>query len=191
MNIQNNNSLTDYSWNQNSKLIQFYKGKITDSKGRWIHDIQNWDNDRLEYTHDYIQWLFPLREKSRFNPKAPILEQEQINAFKTDLVLRDNLIKSFINMLKFYGFEYTTVSKGIVINFSEEWKTRKRNWLSKGNHNHLRITRILASMRILGLPDYSKAFFKVLSKLFYSDEGAELISKESFEFWKRASGYNE
>lgn len=91
-------------------------------------------------------------------------------------------------MLKFYGFEYTTVSKGIVINFSEEWKARKKNWLSKGNHNHLRITRILASMRILGLFDYSKAFFKVLSKLYYSDEGAESISKESFEFWKRASG---
>jgi hypothetical protein len=53
-------------------IVAFYLNQRPDSQGRMIEDIWLWDSHRLEYTHDYIQWLFPLKQKSRFNPDAPL-----------------------------------------------------------------------------------------------------------------------
>ena len=44
-------------------------------RGRYLHDILKWPDKRLESTHDYIQWLFPLPEVSGFNPEAPTLSR--------------------------------------------------------------------------------------------------------------------
>jgi hypothetical protein len=43
----------------NSKIVDFYKGKIPDSEGRMIYDIYKYDYSELEGIHNYIQWLFP------------------------------------------------------------------------------------------------------------------------------------
>ena len=43
-------------------ILSFYGGETTDHRGRYLRDIQQWWDDRLEETHDYIQWLFPLAE---------------------------------------------------------------------------------------------------------------------------------
>ena len=56
-----------------SPVVAFYRGEMPDSQGRRLADIQAWDDERLEIVHDYIQWLFPLPERSAFNPKAPLL----------------------------------------------------------------------------------------------------------------------
>ena len=45
--------------NNQDILILFYLGLSPDAQGRKIEDIWQWKHDRLEYTHDYIQWLFP------------------------------------------------------------------------------------------------------------------------------------
>ena len=50
-----------------SALITFYRGSGTDHAGRRIDEILSWDDAALESVHDYIQWLFPLDEPSRFN----------------------------------------------------------------------------------------------------------------------------
>jgi hypothetical protein len=52
-----------------ASILTFYQGQSPDSSGRMIETIWSWDYQKLEYTHDYIQWLFPLKEKSRFNWK--------------------------------------------------------------------------------------------------------------------------
>jgi hypothetical protein len=56
-------------------------------------------------THDYIQWLFPLQEKSRFNPNAPILKEEDIYFFRVSQEIKHNLICSLRLMLSFYGLK--------------------------------------------------------------------------------------
>jgi hypothetical protein len=50
-----------------SRLLAFYRGQAPDDAGRWLKDIWEWDDEQLETTHDFIQWLFPLPEPSRFN----------------------------------------------------------------------------------------------------------------------------
>lgn len=65
--------------------MAFYLGKEADSQGRTIEEIWEWDHEDLEDTHDYIQWLFPLQERSAFNPDAPVLTPEAIHALEKAL----------------------------------------------------------------------------------------------------------
>ena len=65
-------------------LLDFYAGRGTDSEGRTLQEIRRWDFQRLEAVHDYIQWLFPLRVRSQFNPDAPLLDDETVRRFLTD-----------------------------------------------------------------------------------------------------------
>jgi hypothetical protein len=55
-------------------LLRFYAGTGPDDRGRFLREIHQWPDDELEHTHDYIQWLFPLAERSGFNPEAPTLD---------------------------------------------------------------------------------------------------------------------
>jgi len=95
-----------------SRLVNFYRGKRTDSEGRLLTEIWEWGDDRLEAVHDFIQWLFPLPEPSAFNSRAPRLTQEDIAAFQSDLLLRSNVLRSFGRLLTFLGLEQTAERTG-------------------------------------------------------------------------------
>ena len=167
-------------------ILAFYQGRSPDSSGRMLEDIWLWDYQKLEYTHDYIQWLFPLKEKSRFNRNAPILNDEVIQAFRTDEQLRLRLRKSLEVMLHFYGMQCNKFDElGIEITKSDNYLERKLNWIEEGNHNYLRLTRILTSLRLLGLEDYAQALFKCLNKI-YIEENKNIGSK-TYSYWESAA----
>lgn len=69
-------------------------------------------------------------------------------------------------------------------NFAE----RSKNWLTPANHNHLRITRILKSLRLLGLEPESAAFFRALAAIYPGQSAAAnpAISATTFRFWQSA-----
>lgn len=56
-----------------------------------------------------------------------------------------------------------------------------QNWDTRFDHNHLRITRIIRCLRVLGLEDEALAFFKTLN------ETTTQTSDRSREFWRRAA----
>lgn len=58
--------MTDDPW------FQFMQS-LSAPHGHALRDIQAFDHDQLEFTHTYIQWLFPLPEASTINPEAPVL----------------------------------------------------------------------------------------------------------------------
>ena len=165
-----------------SPIVLFYSGQGTDHRGRLLADIQQWPDDRLESVHDYIQWLFPLEEPSAFNPYAPLIDPETIEAFRRRADLRDGLRDSFRRMLRFYGLEMSDGKVTLARNFGE----RSKDWLTPHNHNHLRITRILKSLRTLGLESEAQAFFERLSEIHHS--GGRNITAETFRFWRSAAG---
>jgi hypothetical protein len=167
------------------EILGFYLSQHPDSAGRMIEDIWLWDYRKLEYTHDYIQWLFPLEDKSRFNTNAPVLNDEVIQAFRTNEQLRIRLVKSFKVMLQFYGLQCQERSNAeIEIHKSDEYQERKLNWIEEGNHNYLRITRILTSLRLLGLENYAQAFFECLNQIYL--EESKTIGSKTYTYWKRA-----
>lgn len=166
-------------------ILAFYLGQQPDSRGRMIEDIWSWEYGKLEFTHDYIQWLFPLWKRSKYNRNAPVLTEEVVTAFLNDKSLRLRLFKSFKVMLKFYGLQCSKWdSPSIEVSKSDEYELRKKQWINPRNHNYLRITRILTSLRILGLSDYAFGFFNCLSEIY--SEFSQIIGTETYEFWQKA-----
>ena len=91
-------------------------------------------------------------------------------------------------MLKFYGLEMTA-NPAPKIARAGNFDQRSRNWLSPMNHNHLRITRIIKSLRLLGLEAEASAFFDCLNQL-YAEERAKpcpRITLETYEYWQAAA----
>jgi hypothetical protein len=162
------------------RIVSFYECALPDNRGRRLIEIQRWSDEQLESVHDYIQWLFPLPEPSAFNASAPVLSQQNIAEFCSRADLRDRLHSSFLRMLAFYGFE-----PRLPVERAPNFEERAQNWLMPGNHNHLRITRILKSLRLLGLEADADAFFEALAGLYRERPGA--ISSETFRFWQTAS----
>jgi hypothetical protein len=164
-------------------IVAFYAGQEADDVGRRIEDIWMADDAFLEGTHDYIQWLFPLKEPSQFNVFAPVLNEQVISTFRASEDLKRRLLVSFEMMLKFYGFKMEEVEAQVRISESDDFTAKKRNWLNPGNHNYLRITRILTCLRLLGLEQYSQAFFACLTKVYEVEPGP--IGNRTFDFWRK------
>ncbi len=168
-----------------AQLVEFYSGRAPDHAGRFLHQIQQWPDDRLEAVHDFIQWLFPLAEPSPVNPLAPVLDRETLEAFAAQPELRQNLRLSFLRMLRFYGLKMRS-GPPLAIDRATNFSERAANWLHPGNHNHLRITRILKSLALLGLMEEAGAFLKCLEAIYAEDPGQ--ISAVSLRFWRAAIG---
>jgi hypothetical protein len=162
-----------------SALLAFYRGEGPDAAGRTIDEVWAFDHRRLEMVHDFIQWLFPLPEPSRFNPDAPLLTADDIAAFRHDPELRRRAVRSLDLMLDFYGLERTDGEIRRGKNFA------KAHWLTALNHNHLRLTRILLFLRHAGLEGEAQAFFACLADI-AAHEGRGAISERTLAFWNEA-----
>lgn len=170
--------------NSEEQLLGFYSGRCGDARGRFLKDILAWSDDTLEDVHDYIQWLFPLTEPSAFNPHAPLLGDAALAEFRESRDLQRNMIAAFARMLRFYGFEMAS-EEPCIIQTAPEFAKRARVWLTAGNHNHLRITRILKSLRLVGLSAYARAFLEALTTV-YNRTPRPPISAETFRYWLEA-----
>ena len=170
-----------------SRLVSYYTGESSDDQGRYLTDIQGWNDDQLEGVHDFIQWMFPLRERSSVNWDAPTLDEFTVQQFRSRPDLREKLQTSFARMLAFYGLELKTgIPTGVVP--AQNFAIRAQNWLWAGNHNHLRITRILKSLKALGLEAEATAFFASLNLIYEAEKEKTPpgISARTFQFWREA-----
>lgn len=150
--------------------------------GSRLDELWDRSNLYLEYSHSYIQWMFPTDRKSEHYPDSPVLTDEEIWIIRNDRTIKNNMLRSFKRMLRFYGFEITS-SISCRIRKSSEFQKRKKYWLKKNDHNFLRITRILRSLKICGLEEYAAAFYEELLVLAkeYPD-----IAGPSVSYWEDA-----
>ena len=90
----------------------------------------------------------------------------------------------FIRMLQFYGFTLIETPEIIKCEYSSVFSERAKNWLTPNNHNFLRITRILISLRLLGLSEYAMAFYRILDELYSMIP--DIISEKTYKYWTNA-----
>jgi hypothetical protein len=169
-------------------IVRFFRGETPDHRGRSLETILQWDDERLEQEHDFIQWLFPLDVPSPVNPRAPLVGEREQRAFSSDLRLRNNLLRAFERMLAFYGFCVQRDSTGtpVSIQRTSAFASQSANWLTRDNHNHLRLTRILRSLSLLGLRQESLMLYAALVAI-RDAEGGRSISKTTHDFWRKAT----
>lgn len=165
-------------------LLRFYRDGSADDQGRRLRDILAWDDDDLEGTHDYIQWLFPLPEPGAFNRQAPRLDPAQQAALQRDPLTQANIRRAFARMAAFYGYDLTEDHGIARLSPSPQRATRLAQWHAPGDHNLLRLTRILRSLRLLGHEDLAQALFDALTRL--EATHPHRITPRTWHYWRNA-----
>jgi hypothetical protein len=164
-------------------VIAFYSG-ARDDRGRTLDQVLAWDDERLEAIHDYIQWVFPTRQPSGVNPFAPLVTASTEAAFAANPNLRDALGRALDRMLRFYGL--CRSPGGRIETDPQAFERRARVWLHAGNHNHLRLTRIMDSLSSLGRRDDALALQRCLLEDVCGGAGARHVTARTAEFWRTA-----
>jgi hypothetical protein len=142
----------------------FLAGTGRDHAGRTIAQVLAFDDSALEMHHDYIQWLFPLEEPSRAVSGSPVLTRNDIQCIRNDERAAANLRAAAERMGAFYD--------------------STSHWLREFDHNHLRITRIIKSLRILLGDEDADAFReRILTRIRRADAR---INAETERYWKEA-----
>lgn len=157
-------------------LTDFFYGKQTIPNGERLDQILRWMDYSWEKRHDFIQWVFPTDQPSQFSKDAPLVTQEDIEAFASDRKLHYQLIHNYMRFIRFLKLD-------LWINMDGDPILRKQDWIQDGNHNLLRITRCLRSLNLLGCPGLAADFLKQLENLAkcYPDE-----LQKSLPWWRSA-----
>lgn len=111
-------------------LIQFFieQKPLTCANGEslTLEEILLKDNIWWEYCHNHIQWCFPTRKPSRMNLNAPILDQPT-----AQIILNNGWDVYYRAIERFFSF------------------LKEVNDWHPGNHNYLRISRVIESYRLI------------------------------------------
>ncbi|MBP0494598.1 opioid growth factor receptor-related protein [Pararoseomonas indoligenes] len=144
----------------------FLRGDGRDGRGRLLTEVLAFDNGRLEAVHDFIQWLFPLREASRAVPGSPVMGEDEAAAIRADPKAQDGLRAALERMARFYA--------------------GTDHWLARFDHNHLRITRIITAVRdLLGREEAARFHAGLLARV---GAAGGPVNAESLRHWERALG---
>ena len=143
-------------------LVDFLKGTRPDHQGRYLRDIWDFDDKAIEQTHDFIQWLFPLTEKSMSVLGAPTLSADDIARVRKCDIARANLQTSAQWYLEFLA--------------------RNDHWIRSYDHNHLRITRAIKSLGLLVSQSTAEGFLNSVFQI--TGERLDVIRQDAVSFWK-------
>ena len=145
-------------------IVAFLEGEGPDGRGRTLFEVLAFDNAALERTHDFIQWLFPLREPSTAVPDAPVLTPDDIETIQNSTMAQCALAAATDRMEAFYRATH--------------------DWMMPNDHNHLRITRIIRSLRLLRGDDEADAFRASILSLVEAARAP--VSARSRGYWQTA-----
>lgn len=152
----------------NKILLDFYRGKGEDYHDRTLYDMLNMTDEQLEKSHDVIQWMFPLNELSAHNRAAPILDAETIDAMKHSLECQVNL----------------EICCSRILTFLKPPRVERPFWIRPGNHNYLRMTRIIKCCKLLGHDAWAEFFYKVAMDLY--EKYPKDVGRETANYWTEA-----
>jgi hypothetical protein len=147
-----------------TEIVGFLEGKTPDHRGRILAMLLQQTDHQAETNHDYIQWMFPLDEPSRSVNGVPVLTELEIDEIRQSSLAQANLAKS---ARWFLGF-----------------LERNDHWITNYNHNHLRITRVIRSLRLLASDEAADEFRdKVLA---LAGDNLNLVDQKARGFWRSA-----
>ena len=169
------------------------QGKIFKFKS--CEEFRKANDKNLESHHDYIQVVFPNLEQSGYANKDLYLNKnlekwkELMQDEELRLKIQKNLKLNLIRILKFFGFEVTLGED------SEITKLVAKNdgvAFIPGNHNSLRLTRVLKCLKIFGLDnEYNLIINSINSnKEIMTKIEKNPTLKKSYEYWIKSKETN-
>lgn len=156
--------------------LAFFNGE-RNTDGRTIDEILAGSDEELEWHHDIIQWCFPLHEPSGVNPDAPVVTVEEQKVLAAHPGVKKKMREVLERWLSFYGFEL----KGGEVVRGEDFGEKSRRWNRHLDHNHLRITRIIRSLRLFGLEEEARAVHGAFAE--FARSGESQINRTTQAYW--------
>ena len=147
-----------------NSVLGFLCNQDRNVSGWLLTDIWKFNDTQIENTHTFVQWVFPTDEPSRATPGSPVLTEEQITEIRNSEQAKQNLKKSadwYFNFLR-----------------------RNNFWRKPHDHNHLRITRVIKSLRLLCGDDEADYFKEQFWQLLGTD--ISQIPSKTIDYWEDA-----
>jgi len=136
------------------------EGPQDEEKKLLIDDILKFDENKIENNHNFIQWIFPTKEESNYNPDARQISDRFKDLFLSSETAQENFCKSCKMFLNFIGFDCYNKDDNVITNIKS-----KKKYYDLPTHNLLRITRVLNSLNQIGKESCSKKLFAQLKKI--------------------------
>lgn len=127
---------------QSQQWLDFYReGNVKIHGQQWtLEKIRALNDQQMEKEHNYIQLLFPNKAHSNFNTTAPLLTPEIIREIRRDPKLKNEVERSLNQIMAFWGIQ----RKGHEFQIIPDQTDRHNKWCrDNGDHNHLRVSRVL------------------------------------------------
>jgi hypothetical protein len=155
------------------RAIAFYldSAVIKQEIGFTYFDVLQFEDEQLEKCHGYVQWLFPIKEPSAFIDDAPLFtEVTRAQYEEYYAIVYPRFVQAMARMMEFY------FAPG-----------RVKEWVTPRNHNFLRITRIIKSMKLFGQHQAENSFWTLLLVPLMNDPVyKDIIGPITAQFWKDA-----
>jgi len=175
-----------------NEILDFYAFPDKPNRlGFCFNDLFKWSDNKLEHKHDYIQWFFPLVDKSVAQPDSPVLTLEELCFFSEMGRTRKMQKKAFNRMMRFFQIRFGFIRDYYLTDLPET-----PHWIephARVNHNYLRITRIIKSLKLFKndklarnlLDTLARNQFEMLRKAVKSDE-AVIFPPSVLGYWREA-----
>ena len=150
--------------NKDMDFEKFLTNQGSDFKGRTLDEIWSYSDNEIEGTHDFVQLVFPTNKPSQatFN-KLFLNDQALIDKLKNNPKVINNLEKSAAWFLTFLS--------------------RNDSWQKGHDHNQLRITRVIESLRLLVSDEAADEFYKAILRLV---KDPTILNSTTLKFWEEA-----
>ena len=143
---------------------KFLTNQENDFKGRNLDLIWQYSDAEIDGNHDFIQLIFPTNKPSRNSFHGYYLDNELlIEQLRSNVLVKENLLKSAAWFLSFLS--------------------RNKSWVSGYDHNQLRITRAIESLRLLVSDEAANEFFQSILSLVKDPTS---INSATIKFWEEA-----
>lgn len=139
-------------------ILKFLAGACEDSQGRLLADILEQDDAWWEDNHDFIQWLFPLPERSEHHPRAPVLSIRAFERVAESRAAKENLLRALCRYARSLGLQ-AQPDCSWVLNPDRQLGL----WVRVPTHQDLRISRVLRCLTLAGLGREASAFFTAVN----------------------------
>lgn len=170
---------------QGGQIVDFYEDRGQNPSGHSYSQVMRYSDDELEAHHDFVQFLFPTKQQSKYAKGSTPITDIEISIFKTNLTLMNKFKQALVRMSSFYGLKFDEKTNSF--SYANGYQNRFKEWVQSGNHNFLRLTRILTCLNLMDMSKEAGSLFQCLSNIYDYGQNSNIIGKETYKFWASAA----
>lgn len=166
-------------------LLRFFLNEEDTRIPHRHEEIVRFTDDEIERFHDFIQWIFPTSQPSRFNGEAPTIDEHFASMLHGNRCALQNYCKSCCRYLHYMDFDCAGDGNGNIHIYHGD-----RPFYRLPYHNFLRMTRMLQSLCETGHPQCSANLFAQMMDILHCAPDHS-VSSTTIAYWKNTQKGNE